>query len=285
MGDTQRPHEERDGVLMIAAVTMVRDELDVLPSTLAHILDQVDLVFVADNGSIDGTREHLRSVAEQNDRLVVLDDLDPRYLQSEKMTRLAHLAGMAGASWVVPFDADEVWYSPFGRIGDVLTGIAEQWLTVRAPVFDHVATAQDPDVPDPVRRMGWRRSTANPLPKVAARIRPDLVIEQGNHGARFDGGATVYDPVLVVRHFPYRSVEQLVRKVRNGAQAYRAAGDELPSSMGAHWRQWGDLLDAQGEEAIADLFRTWYWRDDPTTSVERWGEILEPLLFDPAPIS
>lgn len=264
---------------MIAAVTMVRDELDVLPSTLANMVEQVDLVVVADNGSTDGTRQFLRSMA--SDRLVVLDDPDPRYLQSEKMTRLAHLAGSRGASWVVPFDADEWWYSPFGRIADVLEPIADQWLTVRAPVFDHVATAQDPDVADPVARMGWRRTEANPLPKVAARIRPDLVIEQGNHGARFDGGATVFDPVLVVRHFPYRSVDQLVRKVRNGAAAYRAAGDELPPTFGAHWRQWGDLLDAQGEPAIAELFRTWYWRADPTAPVERFGEVLEPLLFDP----
>ncbi len=270
----------------VVAVAMVRDEADVIRSTVAHMLDEVDLVVVADNLSTDGTRAILDDMANAHPgRLMVLDDPDPAYRQSEKMTALAEVARLQlGAEWIVPFDADEWHYSPFGRIADVLDGVREQWLVVPAPLFDHVATAlDDPTEPDPVRRMGWRRVAANPLPKVACRWRKDLVIAQGNHDAHYDGRASRFDALLVVRHFPYRSVAQLVRKVRNGAAAYAAAGDSLPESFGAHWRQWGRLLDERGEEAIAEIFADWYHRTDPLAPKEIAGETLPPLLFDPAP--
>jgi hypothetical protein len=269
------------------AVSMVRDEADVIASTVGHMLSECDSVLVADNGSIDGTREILDQLARANpDRLVVVDDPEPAYLQSEKMTGLALRARLElGAEWVVPFDADEWWYSPFGRISDVLAGVAPQWLIVPAPLFDHVATGEDnPLELDPIRRLRFRRRDRNPLPKVACRWRGDLVIEQGNHGAGYSGRGTTFDELLVVRHFPYRSAEQLVRKVRNGAAAYRAAGDRLPATFGAHWRQWGEILDHSGEEAIAELFRTWYFRDRPRSPhTLPDGQTVPQLLLDPAP--
>lgn len=270
------------------AVCMARDEEDVIRSTVAHMLDEVDAVIVADNLSTDRTREILDELAGAHPgRLVVVEDPEPAYRQSEKMTALALRARLdLGAEWIVPFDADELWYSPFGRIADVLADVAPQWLITPAPLFDHVATAEDPLELDPVRRMGWRRRERNPLPKVGCRWRADLVIAQGNHDAHYAGRGTRFDELLAVRHFPYRSIEQLVRKVRNGAAAYTAAGDSLPETFGAHWRQWGKLLDERGEEAIAELFRTWYWRETPRAPLTLPdGDQLPPLLFDPAPLS
>lgn len=269
------------------AVCMARDEEDVIRSTVAHMLAEADAVIVADNLSTDRTREILdEPAASSAGRLVVVEDLDPAYRQSEKMTELARRARLdLGAEWVVPFDADEWWYSPFGRIADVLDTVAPQWLIVPAPLFDHVATAEDnPLELDPVRRLGWRRRDRNFLPKVAARWRRDLVIDQGNHGATYSGRGTVFDELLVVRHFPYRSPAQVVRKVRNGAAAYAAGGSSIPETFGAHWRQWGRLLDERGEEAIAELFHAWYWRDAPRAPlVLPDGERQPALLFDPAP--
>jgi len=102
-----------------AAVTMVRDEADIVEATVRHMLTQVDVVIVADNRSVDGTREILEGLPVH-----LLNDPERGYYQSEKMARLAHMARVEhGADWVVPFDADEWWYSPHGRIGDVLEGI------------------------------------------------------------------------------------------------------------------------------------------------------------------
>lgn len=268
-------------------ICMARDEADIIAATVRHMLAEVDLVIVADNLSTDATRPILDALAEKHPgRIVVVDDLDPAYRQSEKMTALALRARLEhAAEWIVPFDADEWWYSPFGRIADVLADVAPQWLIVPAPLFDHVATSEDPDVVDPIGRLGFRRRHPAPLPKVACRWRSDLVIEMGNHGASYTGRGTRFDELLVVRHFPYRSVAQLLRKVRNGSAAYAAAGDSLPASFGAHWREWGALLEARGESAIADIFHTWYYRSDPRRTQIVGGEQQASLIFDPAPVA
>lgn len=265
--------------MTVVAITMARDEADIIGSTVAHLVGQVDRVLVADNLSTDGTGEIARAAGAD-----VVDDPDPAYRQAEKMTALAHEArARYGATWIVPFDADEVWYARGARLGDHLAAVEPMHHLVAADLFDHVATAEDVDDVDPVRSIVWRRRDPAPLPKVAVRYRPDVVIHQGNHGAHFTAFVPAAHPArLVVRHFPYRSPAQLVRKVRNGAAAYLAAGDTVAADAGAHWRQWGRMLDEHGEGAIADLFRKWYWRASPSTPARIDGELQPPLVFDPA---
>lgn len=251
------------------AVGMVRDEADIIGYTIRHILGQVDRVLIADNLSTDGTRAILDELAADDARLTVIDDVDPAYYQSRKMTALAAAAAAAGAKWVLPMDADEVWYSPHGRIADVLADLGPEAAVAAADVFDHVATGSDSTDENPLDRMAWRRREPCELPKVACRPMLPARIEQGNHAASFPW--VTINELLVVRHFPYRSAEQMIRKAHNGAAAYAAT--DLPEHEGKHWRDYGALADAHGDEALAGVFAQWFWTSDP-------GQ--DPMLiFDP----
>jgi hypothetical protein len=50
----------------------------------------------------------------RDSRVHVVTDREPAYFQAAKMTRLARAAARAGADWVVPFDADELWFADRG---------------------------------------------------------------------------------------------------------------------------------------------------------------------------
>jgi hypothetical protein len=252
---------------MIVGICRCKDEQDVIGYTVAHMLTQVDRVVVEDNSSTDATLDILAGLDVE-----VLHDDTIGYYQSAAMSRLAAYAHHKhGAAIVLPFDADEAWYSPHGRIADVLAG-HPQGAIFTAELYDHVATSGDPDEPNPLLRIGWRRRERAPLPKVAVVPYPRVTIHQGNHGADF--GQTV-GGLLVVRHFPYRSAEQFVSKVRNGAAAYAAT--DLPGDIGKHWRDYGALLDSGGPEAIGDVFRAWFWSAEPARD--------PTLIYDPCPAS
>lgn len=252
--------------MSVFGIAMVRDEADVIAGTLRHMADEVDQLIVADNGSTDGTRDILDALVRELP-LTVLDDPEPAYYQSRKMTVLAELAAGEGATWIVPFDADELWYGP-RRVAQVL---AESDCTIaRAALYNHLATAVDGVHSDPFRSMVWRQREPGPLPKVAFRWQSGAVIHQGNHGVTLP--VAVAKPLLEIRHFPARSAQQFTRKGLNGAAAYKHT--DLPATEGAHWRAYGQLVDAHGEGVLGDVFREHWWYLSPVDA---------GLIHDPAP--
>lgn len=243
---------------MIAAVTMVKNEEDVIGYTISHLFAEgVDLVIVADNGSTDGTRKILEGIAKDHN-LMILDDPEVGYYQSAKMTHLANLAMDEGADWVIPFDADELWYSQHGRLSEVIPTCQVDLL--EATVYDHRPDhTDDLDNPNPFTRMPYRLVDPLPLSKVAFKSNRDFIVAQGNHDVfELNGLSEELDTwqrtepispdrrdkrLLQLRHFPYRSYEQLARKVRQGARAYEES--DLPLYQGEHWRVMGQETDEQ----------------------------------------
>ena len=253
----------------VFGVTMVRNEADVIEGCLRHMAAEVDSLIVADNGSTDSTPQILQRLRRELP-LTIVDDPEVGYYQSRKMTALAERAAEAGAEWIVPFDADELWVSPFGRVADALSLCRGN--IAPAALFNHWATAVDPAGPDPFVTMQWRSPEPVGLPKVAFRWGRGAVIHQGNHGVDLPGPRHVEEGLLAVHHFPYRSVEQFTAKARQGAAAYRAT--DLPESAGQHWRIYGEVLDKHGEEALHGHFRRHFWFLIPVDS---------GLVLDPAP--
>lgn len=264
--------------MSVCAVMLVKDEADIIAAVVEHLLAEVDEILVADNLSADGTSELLAELAAtSHGHLSVYTDAEVGYFQSRKTTELAQHARARLHAWVIPCDADEVWYSPHGRISDVLAALPRTALFAPALLYNHIGTDEDDPALPPLERLGWRIRPPGELPKIACRLSPDLRIGMGNHDAtsfgkvRSDSPHSVED-VLVIRHFPWRSEQQFLRKITNGALAYAAAVD-LDETFGQHWRQFG-LPDDPG---FAERVTGWYWQ---------WGHAGDPrkradLIHDP----
>lgn len=291
-----------------AALMLVKDEVDIIEHTLRHLMEEVDYIVLADNGSTDGTFEIASELLLREDAGHphgygdVRIDEDPAYYQSKKTTAMASWALAHGFQWAVPCDADEYWYATDGRrIREFLAGLAPDVGFVRAELYNHLPTGQD-DVavcescdnvgwyieadrrtgepeqvqcqvgePNPFRRIGWRQREHGALAKVACRLRPELEIHMGNHSA-WAPGSSVTTSGLVVRHFSWRSPQQYLHKIRVGEAAFAAT--DLPEDVGAHWRMW----EGKPDEAVTDHFRTWFYIPDPL-SPDR-----DDLIYDPAPV-
>lgn len=259
---------------VVFAVGMVKDEADVIGHTVDHLFSEgVDGVIVADNGSTDGTRDLLAARKTQGAALEIVDDPELGYYQAEKMSRLAERAHRLGAEWVIPFDADELWWSWSGTVGATLRRAKRETKVVEAHLWNYFPTDLDPISPNPFLRIVHRQPAFQALPKVAVRWEEGSIIWQGNHGASMfrEGGR---ETLLEIAHFPYRSPDQFVRKALNGAAAYKATVG-LPPDAGAHWRGYGEAYERGGEAALVEIYDRWFHQPTPDT-------FDPPLVHDPA---
>lgn len=258
--------------MSVAAVMLVKDEADIIETTVRHLLASgVDEVIVGENLSTDGTVEILEALAVETGTVVVYSDAEVGYYQDRKTTELAQLALLRGHRWVIPCDADEIWHpNDLRPLGDFLAGVGPDVMLVEALVYNHLATdADDPDETNPVRRLRWRQRNHG-MKKVACRLRPDLRIHMGNHDASTDGSA-VRAGGLSVRHFSWRSADQYVRKIRNGAAAYAATN--LDQRYGVGWR----MMEGKTDAELVAHFMEWFFIRDPGSD--------PTLIDDPAPLA
>lgn len=262
--------------MSVWGVARVKDEADVIRGVLEHMSDEVDGILVADNNSTDGTRDILDELEGSLPQLVVVDDPEVAYYQSRQMSALAERAAVEyGAEWIIPFDADELWYQPVDRIRTVLPTLAHP--VALAVLYNHVRTGDDVDDLDPFRSMVWRLDQPGALGKVAFRWQSGAVIHMGNHGVTLPSGETGGLAVLEIRHYPVRSADQYIHKARIGSAAY-AAAPELDEGFGAHWRSWGRMSDDQLRDAFAE-----HWHYNSPADVGRVRGDGSGLSRDPAP--
>ena len=228
--------------MRFVVTVMVRDEVDVIAAMVEHHLAQgADLIIATDNGSVDGTAEVLQSYADLG-ALELHHDPVHRKQQHSVVTGMARRAYTEhAADWVINADADEFW-TPRDKsltLRSALEAIPLSLNAFTAPVTNLIG-------PPALRGSGidrllWRdhRSAeqlqsigiyAQPTDDAVHRGAADVVVAQGNHFVSLASQGQP-DPAhaLEVLHLPWRSWEQLERKVINAGRAYEASPDLRPS--------------------------------------------------------
>jgi hypothetical protein len=222
---------------------LCRDEEDIVGYNIAyHLAQGVDFVIATDNASQDRTPQLLERFARQG-KLHLIREPSLTHDQGTWVTRMARMAAKRfDADWIINADADEFWLSRTGSLRDALAAIPSSAGCLAVPHFDMLP----PRLPQSqffeamvLRRADGKTVYGRDLEiKVCHRAFDDIKVADGNHFVLRRGTRVpeYWDHPLEYLHFPIRSVAQLERKVRQGAEAL-SANTRLKPGIGSHWHK------------------------------------------------
>ncbi len=204
---------------MIVGVSSVLDEAGIIHQSATHLLNSgADWLIISDGGSTDRTRDILNSLAQ----VTVYDQIIP-FRQDDEITMLSHLALGLGATWVVPFDADEFWCGCH-----LLNGISDRTGRVQATMWQHTTWER-------------RHQSPKPLPKVAFRPVSGMRVAWGNHDVTNVPGDV--EGGLIVRELQYRDWPHFVEKVEKARRLFQTS--DFPVEYGSHMRRLAAMTDSE----------------------------------------
>ena len=275
---TRSRRKDRGYLMNIWAITTVKNEEDIIGYNLSHLDRQgLDGIIVADNMSNDETDSIIGDMARIMDTPVVyFQDEELAHYQGRKMTELADMAANDfGADFIIPFDADELWYSVDRRftLGESIRRHYGKEV-LAAGMINHYRGTSDVDSINPFVRFCYRDERPNSMHKIAFHVGTDrnFRINEGNHSVSINGEVNDGEfSGIAIRHFPYRSEDQFILKVRQGARAL--ALTDLDPSIGSHWRQFGADLMEKGKDHMKEHYRKNFTYLNPEMR----------MIYDPAP--
>ena len=99
--------------MRLIAVSIVKNEADIIEAFVRHTLAWVDHHLVFDHASTDGTRQILGVLQAEGLPLTLFTDDALGNLQQTRSNHLTRLAAeQYAADWILPLDADEILSGP-----------------------------------------------------------------------------------------------------------------------------------------------------------------------------
>lgn len=269
---------------MLAAVSTIRNEEDIIEFCVYHFLQQgVDYILLQNNASTDNTFDIITEMAKNDSRIIVYNN-DGDYHSSEALSFLAEEARKLKCEWVIPFDADELWGSTNGLKND-LKDIDEDFVAVEF-IFDNfvqnkkhdgLATmnykipsyASDHDIIQ--NRRSWVE--AGPVVKFMVRTHEYIHIPAGSHMYDRDNKPYYFSEAFYAYHLPMRSYQNLITRSEAGKRLIDAGydpgfgwqnqrfynimqGGELQKEFDANFEEDGKITRRDG--SVIELIRDEY---------------------------
>ncbi len=229
---------------------LVRDEEDILKENIDfHLSQGVDFIIATDNCSVDGTKEILKNY-EDKGVLKYFYQQEDTYNQHQWVTEMARYAKKQyDADWVINNDADEFWFPKSHTTLKAAFESIKQHNIVEAQRYNYVPLHNITN--KFYETMIYREiKSYNPLgmplpPKQAHRALSDIVVNQGNHSVDGFSEQLILQDLIEILHFPIRTPQQLLNKIKKGGAAYEN-NSQLPKSIGVTWRKLYEQLQNDG---------------------------------------
>lgn len=252
----------------IAAISMVRNEADIIESFVRHTLTATARLYIVDHMSTDGTRDILQALCKEGLPLEIASFNHAGQEQAEVMTKLMGQAFADGYDFVLPLDADEFLLSDQGQDMDWCRQAIQKVCTTdkvyQLPWITY-QTKESYSGKTFLLAQSCMRSTApDPLGKLLIGCKAweetHLILSQGNHHVLVKQGAMLQRLIPVsltgmhLAHFPWRSEEQVSSKMAVGWLS-NVAKYSRQTNIANHWRNGFEQLLMNGHIDRPELER------------------------------
>src|ERR1035437_6554288 len=202
--------------MKLVAVSIVKNEADIIEAFVRHSHAWADYHLVFDHDSTDGTREILAELVREGLPLALFTDDVLANLQHTRSNALARLAfANHGADWELPLDADEILCAPSRAALEQALAAGPAGQPATLPLRNYVPSpADDSREPNPVLRLRHRRPTESITVKIviprSLGVDPGVSAGKGNH-ALYRGTEPLASRKLAnawLGHFSLRSPPQ-----------------------------------------------------------------------------
>jgi glycosyltransferase involved in cell wall biosynthesis len=228
--------------MKIHALCLVKNEADILQETLISALHWCDHIYVFDNGSNDGSWELVEALAKQHLQIVPYKRDDVLYTNGLRADIFNAFQSKAGAQdWWCALDADE-FYIDDPRV--FLTKVSNRFQTVWSASLNYYFTDRD--------AISYQQ---NPIEFLKIPVQQRFRYYCNNWGelrffrhsndmvwTRAQGGfppamftAPAYPVRIWLKHYQYRSPEQIERRLRTRRRAMEASTGFL-HEVTPNWR-------------------------------------------------
>lgn len=236
--------------MKLVAVSIIKNEADILEAFVRHTHAWVDHHLIFDHDSTDGTREILGALAREGLPLVLFTDDALGNLQQARSNELTRIAAREfGADWVLPLDADEFLVAPSRAALEVALGTPASGQPVTLPLGNYYPTElDDAGVVNPVLRIQHRASltTASRKVMISSALAGDasVLAGKGSH-ALYRGDVALPDRAapsgIHLAHYALRSPGQQVLRVVT-AELQKLGRGQAHAGLDLHYRLGFQLL-------------------------------------------
>ena len=266
------------------AIGMAKDEGDIIDHTMYHFAaNGAAGIIIADNLSKDDTRQKMEeakaNIAKYNPNIeiIIVEDNVVAYTQSDKMTNLASMARGYGAQWVIPFDIDEIWYSPGRTLHDAFELLNKEGVDAYKVLYtNHSVTDSDPKGLSPFHTMQWKWS----LPtnhKSCFKFRDSdsfVKISNGNHFVQHNGWNIGSNIKTVIDDYGHDKIIFGPQLILNAYESCKALGPGADLYNGAAWAEHFKIYESDGIDGLNRYYENNILVKGDTGS----------LIFSPTPI-
>jgi len=206
--------------MKIVAMMLVHNNEDVIKEVIDHLLSQGLELVVLDNGSTDDTFEICKKYAGKN--LIKLKQFKTKSFHKEKeiiIRALYDIALLNSPDWVILSDSDEILESgiPNKNLKEAIEQVdSEGYNLIQFDRFDFFMTNDDDETSKSVKKKFTYYSAFGDFVYRSWKFYPGIMMHAGGHYPYFPNEIKykIYPRKFVLRHYPFRSKEQVEKKIR-----------------------------------------------------------------------